>query len=269
MFFASDHGFTASTEIVRINAYLAEKGYVKFKPMPEGSQGANISKSYFAYLDWNETTAYCRTPSCNGITIRVARGPGETGMLAVGGPCPVGYHKDPEKTARTFRTVAGQRVSVPGDWARLEHDGTMTLLGRGSLCVNTGGEKVFPEEVEEALETHSAVRDSTVVGVPDQRLGEAVAAVVELRDGATASVEELIAHVKSCFSSTASAGPPTARPTTPAPASAYSTPSTPSSPEPRRARCLPPSSPPTATSPNRPTPMGRASTPSTATMPPA
>jgi acyl-CoA synthetase (AMP-forming)/AMP-acid ligase II len=126
-------------------------------------------------------------------------GPGETGMLAVGGPCPVGYHKDPEKTARTFRTVAGQRVSVPGDWARLEHDGTMTLLGRGSLCVNTGGEKVFPEEVEEALETHSAVRDSTVVGVPDQRLGEAVAAVVELRDGATASVEELIAHVKSCI----------------------------------------------------------------------
>jgi fatty-acyl-CoA synthase len=75
----------------------------------------------------------------------------------------------------------------------------MTLLGRGSLCVNTGGEKVFPEEVEEALETHSAVRDSTVVGVPDQRLGEAVAAVVELRDGATASVEELIAHVKSCI----------------------------------------------------------------------
>ena len=80
VFFASDHGFTASTEIVRINAYLAEKGYVKFKPMPEGEQGANISKSYFAYLDWTQTTAYCRTPSCNGITIRVARAPGETGI---------------------------------------------------------------------------------------------------------------------------------------------------------------------------------------------
>ena len=123
-------------------------------------------------------------------------GPGDTGMLAVGGPCPVGYHKDPEKTARTFRTVNGQRVSVPGDWARLERDGTITLLGRGSLCVNTGGEKVFPEEVEEALETHPAVRDSTVVGVPDPRLGEAVAAAVELHEGATATPEELIAHVK-------------------------------------------------------------------------
>jgi acyl-CoA synthetase (AMP-forming)/AMP-acid ligase II len=123
-------------------------------------------------------------------------GPGETGMLAVGGPCPVGYHKDPDKTARTFRVVGGQRVSIPGDWARLESDGTITLLGRGSLCINTGGEKVFPEEVEEALETHPAVRDSTVVSVPDTRLGEAIAAAVELHDGATATPDDLVAHVK-------------------------------------------------------------------------
>jgi len=80
VFFASDHGFTASDEIVRINAYLAEKGYCHFKPMPDGQAGANISKSYFAYLDWNKTSAYCRTPSCNGITIRVARNPGDTGI---------------------------------------------------------------------------------------------------------------------------------------------------------------------------------------------
>ncbi|GAB4035386.1 MAG: alkaline phosphatase family protein [Rubrivivax sp.] len=80
VFFASDHGFTASHEIVRINAYLAEKGYVCFKPIPEGQAGANVNKSYFAYLDWTKTTAYCRTPSCNGITIRVARNPGETGI---------------------------------------------------------------------------------------------------------------------------------------------------------------------------------------------
>jgi predicted AlkP superfamily phosphohydrolase/phosphomutase len=80
VFFASDHGFTASHEIVRINAWLAEKGYVHFKPMPEGQAGVNVSKSYFAYLDWTKTTAYCRTPSCNGITIRVARNPGETGI---------------------------------------------------------------------------------------------------------------------------------------------------------------------------------------------
>lgn len=80
VFFASDHGFTASHEIVRINAHLAEKGYVGFKPIPEGQAGANVNKSYFAYLDWTKTTAYCRTPSCNGITIRVARNPGETGI---------------------------------------------------------------------------------------------------------------------------------------------------------------------------------------------
>lgn len=80
VFFASDHGFTASDEIVRINAHLAEKGYVHFKPIPEGVTGERITKSYFAYLDWTKTIAYCRTPSCNGITIRVARNPGETGI---------------------------------------------------------------------------------------------------------------------------------------------------------------------------------------------
>lgn len=80
VFFASDHGFTASTEIVRINAYLAEKGYVHWKELPEGEAGARRDNSYFAFLDWTKTIAYCRTPSCNGITIRVARNPGETGI---------------------------------------------------------------------------------------------------------------------------------------------------------------------------------------------
>lgn len=80
VFFASDHGFTASTEIVRINAYLADKGYVHFKELPPGDAGQRRDNSYFAYLDWQRTTAYCRTPSCNGITIRVARNPGESGI---------------------------------------------------------------------------------------------------------------------------------------------------------------------------------------------
>jgi len=123
-------------------------------------------------------------------------GPGGTGLLAVGGPGPVGYHKDPDKSAATFRTVAGQRVSVPGDWARVGDDGSVTLLGRGSLCINTGGEKVFPEEVEEALETHPAVRDSTVVGVPDPAFGEAVGAVVSLVGDDLVTADELIVHVK-------------------------------------------------------------------------
>jgi len=80
VFFASDHGFTASTEIVRINAFLADKGYVHFKELPPGDAGQRRDNSYFAYLDWQRTTAYCRTPSCNGITIRVARNPGESGI---------------------------------------------------------------------------------------------------------------------------------------------------------------------------------------------
>jgi predicted AlkP superfamily phosphohydrolase/phosphomutase len=80
VFFASDHGFTASTEIVRINSYLAQKGYVQWKELPEGEAGARRDNSYFAFMDWTKTTAYCRTPSCNGITIRVAREPGATGI---------------------------------------------------------------------------------------------------------------------------------------------------------------------------------------------
>ena len=81
-------------------------------------------------------------------------GSGEIGRLAVGGRQPVGYYKDPEKTARTFLEIDGKRYSCPGDFATVEADGTITLLGRGSVCINTGGEKVFPEEVEEAMKTH-------------------------------------------------------------------------------------------------------------------
>jgi acyl-CoA synthetase (AMP-forming)/AMP-acid ligase II len=115
----------------------------------------------------------------------VAPGSGEVGLLAVGGRTPLGYYKDPEKTARTFRMIDGRRYSVAGDWARVEPDGTITLLGRGSGCINTGGEKVFAEEVEEVLRAHPAVIDCAVVGVPDERLGEIVAAVVQTAAGAT------------------------------------------------------------------------------------
>jgi 3-oxocholest-4-en-26-oate---CoA ligase len=127
---------------------------------------------------------------------RVEPGSGEVGLLAVRGYVPVGYYKDPEKTARTFPVIDGERCSVPGDWATVEADGTVRLLGRGSVCINTGGEKVFPEEVEEALKTHAAVRDATVVGVPDERFGEAVCAAVEVHDGASVTDAELIDHVK-------------------------------------------------------------------------
>jgi len=128
---------------------------------------------------------------------RVEPGSGQVGLLAVRGFVPVGYYKDPEKSARTFPVIDGERCSVPGDWATVEADGTIRLLGRGSVCINTGGEKVFPEEVEETLKTHPAVRDVTVVGIPDDRFGETVCAAVELHDGSSAGEPELIAHVKS------------------------------------------------------------------------
>lgn len=109
--------------------------------------------------------------------------PGEQGVLARSGPLPQGYFGDPERTARTFVTLEGKRLAITGDSARLEADGSVTVLGRGSTCINTGGEKVFPEEVEQALKAHAAVFDALVVGVPDPRWGERVVAVVSLRDG--------------------------------------------------------------------------------------
>lgn len=116
---------------------------------------------------------------------------GRTGRLARGGSVPVGYYKDPAKSAATFIEVEGNRYSVPGDFARIEEGGRVTLLGRGSNCVNTGGEKVYPEEVEMAIKGHPAVYDVLVVGIPDERYGQAVAAVVELREGAMLELEEL------------------------------------------------------------------------------
>jgi fatty-acyl-CoA synthase len=126
----------------------------------------------------------------------VVPGSGEVGMLAVKGICPVGYYKDPEKSARTFKVIDGDRYSVPGDFATVEADGTLHVLGRGSVCINTGGEKVFPEEVEEALKEHPSVFDAVVVGVPDERFGEAIWALVEARPGHQVEEGELITHVK-------------------------------------------------------------------------
>jgi acyl-CoA synthetase (AMP-forming)/AMP-acid ligase II len=104
---------------------------------------------------------------------------------------PVGYYKDEKKSAETFLVVDGMRISVPGDFARIEEEGKVTLLGRGSNCVNTGGEKVYPEEVEMAIKRHPAVYDVLVVGIPDEKFGQAVAAVVQPREGATVELEEL------------------------------------------------------------------------------
>ncbi|MDY7105019.1 MAG: AMP-binding protein [Actinomycetota bacterium] len=126
----------------------------------------------------------------------VAPGSGQAGRVAVKGFQPVGYYKDPEKSAATFVTIEGARYSIPGDYALVEADGTLTLLGRGSVCINTGGEKVFPEEVEEVLKEHPDVADAVVVGVPDDRFGEAITAVVEPLGGRSVDGDALIAFVK-------------------------------------------------------------------------
>jgi fatty-acyl-CoA synthase len=126
----------------------------------------------------------------------VAPGSGEPGFIARGGPIPLGYYKDPVKTAKTFRVIGGVRYSIPGDWCTVDADGTIQLLGRGSVCINTAGEKLYPEEVEEVLKTHPAVYDALVVGVPDEKWGQAVTGVVELRPGAAFDEDALRAHVR-------------------------------------------------------------------------
>ncbi len=129
----------------------------------------------------------------------VAPGSGTVGRLARGGNIPVGYHKDEAKTAATFVVAAdGKRYAVPGDFATVEADGQITLLGRGSVCINSGGEKIYPEEVESSLKAHPEVFDAVVVGVPDERWGSTVAAVVApRRPGAPPTLEELDAHCRS------------------------------------------------------------------------
>ena len=122
--------------------------------------------------------------------------PGVVGRLARGGHVPLGYYHDPEKTAALFTTVDGVRYALPGDLARLEDDGAVTLLGRGNTCINTGGEKVFPEEVEGTLKSHPAVFDALVIGVPDERLGQRVAALIQPRDGRPVDLAEVDAHVR-------------------------------------------------------------------------
>ena len=126
----------------------------------------------------------------------VEPGSGEVGRVGVRGRVPVGYYKDPAKSAATFPVIDGVRYSLPGDYATVDPDGSIKLLGRGSVVINTGGEKVFPEEVEEALKTHPTVRDAVAVGVPDDRFGEAVTGLVELEPGAVLEEQDVIAHVK-------------------------------------------------------------------------
>jgi len=158
--------------------------------------GASISRG-----DESERTArfslgeHVRVVGDDGRAIEP--GSDEIGKLMLGGRLPLGYFKDEAKSAATFQVHEGRRYSVPGDMAKVNADGTIQLLGRGSQCINSAGEKVFPEEVEEALKSHSAVADSCVVGVPDSEFGQRIVAAVELHPGESVDEPTLIAHVKS------------------------------------------------------------------------
>ena len=124
------------------------------------------------------------------------KGSAEAGRVAVRGHLPLGYYKDPAKTAATFPTIDGVRYAVPGDLATIDAGGAITLLGRGSTCINTGGEKVFPEEVEDAIRAHAGVADVLVVGVPHPRFGQMVAAVIEWADGTAHDEAALLDHLR-------------------------------------------------------------------------
>src|SRR5690554_1753186 len=126
----------------------------------------------------------------------VEPGSGKIGRLARTGHLPLGYYKDPEKTAERFVEAHGKRWVLPGDFATVEEDGRITFMGRGSKCINTGGEKVFPEEVEETLKEHPAIVDALVVGAPDPRWGQKVAAVIQTKSGASLSLEEVQEHCR-------------------------------------------------------------------------
>jgi fatty-acyl-CoA synthase len=163
------------------------------------SEGVGFANAITSTDSTGETARFSVGPDTKVFTDdgqEVKPGSGDVGYLAVGGHIPLGYYKDPEKTAATFRVVDGRRYSIPGDYASVEADGTITLLGRGSVSINSGGEKIFPEEVEEAVKQHPAVADAVVVGVPDERFGEAVTAVVALAPGRTADEGEIAAAVE-------------------------------------------------------------------------
>ncbi|WP_067858697.1 acyl-CoA synthetase [Nocardia shimofusensis] len=121
----------------------------------------------------------------------VVPGSGQIGVLARKGHIPLGYYKDEAKTAATFKEFHGVRYSIPGDFARVEEDGTVTMLGRGSVSINSGGEKIFPEEVEGALKAHPDIFDALVVGVADERWGQRVCAVVQCRGENRPTIEDL------------------------------------------------------------------------------
>ncbi len=163
------------------------------------SEAVGFGASVSSAKDGAKTARFTIGENCKVFTEdhrEVRPGSGERGFVARSGPIPLGYYKDPEKSAKTFPTISGTRYSIPGDWCTVEADGTLNLLGRGSVCINTAGEKVYPEEIEETLKTHDDIEDALVFGLADNKWGQAVTALVELRRGAVFDEAALRSHVR-------------------------------------------------------------------------
>jgi acyl-CoA synthetase (AMP-forming)/AMP-acid ligase II len=161
------------------------------------SEAFGMGRSVMTVNNVTQTGTFKISASCCVFTEDgkvVEPGSDEVGRVAVGVAVPIGYYKDPEKSAKAFPFINGRQWALPGDFAKVAQDGSLILLGRGSQCINTGGEKVFPEEVEECLKSHPAVRDAAVLGMPDARFGEKVTAIVELNKPVDDA--DLIAHVR-------------------------------------------------------------------------
>ncbi|MEM7217237.1 MAG: acyl-CoA synthetase [Pseudomonadota bacterium] len=162
------------------------------------SEGSRLGSRVSARGDAIETARFKLGKNVKVFTEdfrEVRPGSGESGRIATSGAIPLGYYKDPERTAATFPVIDGVRYSMAGDWCRVLEDGTLELLGRGNNCINSGGEKIYPEEVEEALKLYPEITDAAVIGVDDPRWGQAVTAVVHTRDGVEPDADELKAHL--------------------------------------------------------------------------
>ncbi|MGC8462587.1 MAG: AMP-binding protein [Acidimicrobiales bacterium] len=171
------------------------------------SEALGMGTSVSSGADASQTARFTLGPEVRVLDADdrdVVPGSGSVGVLALGGRIPLGYYKDEGKSASTFRVIDGARYSVPGDFAEVAEDGTIHLLGRGSVCINTGGEKVYPEEVEEVVKTFDGIVDAVAVGIPNERFGEEVVAVVELAPGVPPEQVEpqaVIDHVKAQLAS--------------------------------------------------------------------
>ena len=163
------------------------------------SEGVGFGSSVTTADGSSQVARFQIGPNCKVFTEdfrEVQPGSDEPGFVAQAGPIPIGYYKDEEKTAKTFPVIDGVRYSMPGDYCKVAEDGTLVLMGRGSVCINTAGEKVYPEEVEEVLKTFPGVVDALVVGVPDDKWGQMVTAVVQPEGEAALDEDAMRAHAR-------------------------------------------------------------------------